>query len=794
MTNINYFSQNFEGTPLSLSNANNGGTLNPRLYLIPRLTLSPYGLVDFYIHLKPYLGVEMWDASPLTNPTAGSITTGEFNEGSRPSNPIAPTLLSVTASSILVELPPPSSSFDIDFYEVKYDCVTCYDYFFTDFLYPSSLGFFYRDQPNCLASAPLSENSFATSEDNEGTVLTCANLCTGTRDCYMFTWAETSKMCILYSFLDSYPFTSDTSCTSWRRTTTPGQNPIYELRHQDILGYVATTDGEDSQVEEYVELFLGSYYTFTPYEYAIHFRASSAKGMSEWSSATNALIQFPDLVLTIYDNIDIEVTWSTNLAIGETVLIRIYEDDSIEDDLIMEISVLLDGSNAVTYTIGDFYTECYFDGDSNSQHLYATIGYAENDIMMTSDNSDYYPVSSLYYSSTSSSVYFSFTANKYQIEEVEVVLTYFGITYYSQKFLTSSICNSNNFCSFSYTYSNTGSYTATLYAYDASGYYALIDSFTTASSFAQPPSNGALDQTIGTADVQANGNGVATAPIFPEGKTKISDETQSSTSSRRLAGENLCPVESVNGLSYSFYIGVSAVVGMQEIVIPGWGLLIMEALESPEFVIISPTTIPYDFAEGCLEFPELAPQLVCNSPKSGDFWGLDTNNHVVQWSYWSIPDDAIVDVCFYTASGSMISCGESAVAAEFQVSLPSESFTAGDYYVTITYGDVVENSDVFSVGDASGDLGAAATVSFEATPHDDDVVPFEGLLVKLGPVSISLKTGSMCQSQYKIFPMNILCTLLVDLTVDGFGSIYTFHLNGGANIESEEELRYDFLK
>jgi hypothetical protein len=90
----------FNGTPLSLSAAHDGGKLNVRLYLTPRLILSPYGIVDFFVDVKPYVGVELWDASSaLTNPDPGDLDTTEFNSGHNPSAPAAPVVVSVTSGT-----------------------------------------------------------------------------------------------------------------------------------------------------------------------------------------------------------------------------------------------------------------------------------------------------------------------------------------------------------------------------------------------------------------------------------------------------------------------------------------------------------------------------------------------------------------------------------------------------------------------------------------------------------------------------------------------------------------------
>jgi hypothetical protein len=83
----------FDGTPLSVYNSQNGGKFNPRIYLIPRIYISPYGLFDLFVDIKPYVGVEVYDAgSSVSNPDAASGVVSEYNAESVPTKPALPSL------------------------------------------------------------------------------------------------------------------------------------------------------------------------------------------------------------------------------------------------------------------------------------------------------------------------------------------------------------------------------------------------------------------------------------------------------------------------------------------------------------------------------------------------------------------------------------------------------------------------------------------------------------------------------------------------------------------------------
>ena len=55
---IDVLSQNdwhFSSSPLSIENSKNNGKFNPRLYMIPRMFVAPYSLIDLFIDASPYI-------------------------------------------------------------------------------------------------------------------------------------------------------------------------------------------------------------------------------------------------------------------------------------------------------------------------------------------------------------------------------------------------------------------------------------------------------------------------------------------------------------------------------------------------------------------------------------------------------------------------------------------------------------------------------------------------------------------------------------------------------------------
>jgi hypothetical protein len=262
----------FDGTPLSMSNTDDSGVIDPRVYLIPRLTLSPYGLVDFYVDVKPYLGVEIYSAgsSSPSNSGPGTTTAATFNAATVPGKPASPGIASLTAGIIQLSLyPPTQTAYAISQYNVQYQCLNCYNYYFSNALNPSSIGFYSIVGSNCVypstSTAPI-ESKVLSNGGTVGTNITCADLCLSNSDCKTFNWKASTFKCDLYSQTATINTdTWDKTCNVMSRSSMNfAATTTYQIREGDSLGYTAVGDTQSTLS---IEIDLGSAWTIYPYAY-----------------------------------------------------------------------------------------------------------------------------------------------------------------------------------------------------------------------------------------------------------------------------------------------------------------------------------------------------------------------------------------------------------------------------------------------------------------------------------------------------------------------------------------------
>lgn len=807
--NVDVVSENdwsFDGTPLSMENADKDGVLNPRLYLIPRLYLSPYGIVNFYIDVKPYVGVQLWKAgaSQTTNAASGTMTVSGFNAQAKPSTPTAPVLQRINAVGVDVLLNPPASNLPITAYEVRYKCSNCYNYYFTDYLYPSSLGLFYKNNPfTCPTTSAYwsaSLTSVVTNPDGStsnviGNSIMCADICAANVNCLMFSYKSSNTWCYIYT-TTSLSYSSDSSCATWRKYMTGTTAKYYGIRNGDILGY--TADG-GSQTTQVITLSLGDYFTSSPYAYYVSHRALNGKGFSEWSAPVNVQISLTASSSVTSDSIYFTCSWSTNLKSGETLVVKVYEDDISGDDLITTVSVTTSGSSgSYQFAVGSKYLTPYYE-EGNSQHLYCSIDYANLYPWVYSGNVAYYPVSNIVYSSTTSgslkNVKYTFNTYPSQITKMEICFypysTSWTLTCMTYSPL-SSFCT-NNFCTIST--GNTNIYRVFLNAYDSGNNKVELHSTYTS-----------VNPTVhNISDIVKEVDEVAISSVHEQDivskHTEFVFSDMSVTSnlrvesppSRRLT--STCP-SSANGLNYEFYAGLALQVGMEEVSVPGYGLVVFEAMKSPQMNIINPTPFPSAFGRGCVEFPEMAPQIILKSPQSTDEWGQGTAFHTIEWDYWSIDDEDDVYVAFFDAQSlELVTYIVAPISAPVNFDFTADLFAVGKTYICSvlwTTNQDISSDAYVKIVSAAEDIGVGAATSFADESFDDDAVSFSGTLFEAGPITISLIDGTMCQAKFESFPMNTLCKLVISMDVSG-ESVYSMTINAGAEFEDISSLNTDGL-
>lgn len=254
----------YESTPLSLD-GNSEGSFNARLYIIPRIIVSPYGLIDTYMDIKPYIGSRLWTSDEA--PPTDQWSIDNFEEWSVPDAPLAPQLSYTTESSIKIQLEAPfNPNGKIVSYEVAY---AQEGWLYDDgFVVLSPLGFFRSvgaavlKTDTALSCQDLTSN---TEDIDDGNVVTCSQLCMQMPRCFMFSFDTATRQCCVAD--QGAGYTAKGSGALYeifdKRLTQ------YEIRHGDPVGFEAKT---------------GSTIEMLPFEYTykIQFRALNEKGWSEW--------------------------------------------------------------------------------------------------------------------------------------------------------------------------------------------------------------------------------------------------------------------------------------------------------------------------------------------------------------------------------------------------------------------------------------------------------------------------------------------------------------------------------
>lgn len=295
----------YNSSPLSLQGESEG-MLNARLYVIPRFIFTPYSLIGAFVELKPYVGARLWTSD--AEPPEDIESIADFDQWTVPQTPAPVRVISVTRSSILFEWDEPAHDYgSITKYEVAYS----EEGFFwdDDWAVLSILGFYqhlggYQILPeHALVTHDLKSNADGV---DDGTVVTCADLCMKLAACHWFSFSRSTKMCVLAS--DTYDqgnlAIGDGTHAAYR--IFDPQLRMYEIRDGDPLGFEADRIS-GVEVDTYEE------------SYKIRFRARNEKGWSDWSSAVTGIEAWLHVTGCEINGDHLRCSIETNIAQGQHV-------------------------------------------------------------------------------------------------------------------------------------------------------------------------------------------------------------------------------------------------------------------------------------------------------------------------------------------------------------------------------------------------------------------------------------------------------------------------------------------
>jgi hypothetical protein len=742
-----------------------------------------------------------------------------------------------------------SSNLDITKYDIRYYCANCWTSWFTSYLYPSSLGsfgpLFSTANSKCIASSytPIkSANLIEENTDFKGSIVTCVEMCEKEPGCLSVNFDNAYPyLCKLYSEVPTIFDFSGSNCmayTVW--VSDKSSYGYYEARSSDTLGYDAKSDTAESET---IDLRLGR-----NYDYYVSYRVSNGRGASVWSADLYVEIKIDCTPSLSSDMKYFKYLITSTLKVGEQMRLKVYEDNPypVTDELLCDFLVSAGSGGGVSGQVrmSDCMTSSVYHNEDNTQHLYYFITYADYNFE-TTEYVPYNPVNSIVF--TASSNTFTFKADTALFTTFRVLVCYYSytcLTYaYQKSYTPTSVCSgtsctiiygSNVYGGWSYNYFylyatdelgkeiNVGSGVAGSFASSQTVFHNAsqrIDSFvivngtkidansdvdiisgstfsSTANQNQRPMPPQSVRQLVLKSSQQPD---MAATSKLGQAATNRGDmrAVRGPADSRQLTTGAVCSTSDPDGLSYSIYYGCALSVGMNEVSIPSLGLVLFDKMTSPDFTIKSPTQIGGTFGDGCLHFPPLEPQVNVISPASTDSWGVGSTWHTVQWNYWALDKDELIEVCFATNDNgnyNTVKCdnggGELSInTRSYTATISLGTFEVGtEYYVSIKLisSGISYGSGSFLVVESSEDKEVGATSSFSAAVYDD-VSSFSGEIYSLGSLSINLREGTNCQSKYSAFPLNVLCKVDIDLLVSD-KVIYSFTINGGAEIPDENSL------
>lgn len=258
------FNYSYSTSPASLVTSETGA-LDMRLYAIPQFSFYIYNLAGVRVSPKPYLGLKLWRDSEPSHSDPGS--TMNITAAQIPETPDAPSVDTVTASSIRVKIASPKSSIAIQAYQVRYYCYSC----ITDrgWYFPGVLGFFEKGLAGSISSQVPLVGDYKT----VNSTLQCAELCVSTSaTCKGFAYKSTSKTCKLTGRISPSQLNVTEDLSMFYNLSL--SNSTYTIRDKDPNLAYGTHE---------ISLKPSSY------SYRVSVRALNLKGWSAWSDETSGI-------------------------------------------------------------------------------------------------------------------------------------------------------------------------------------------------------------------------------------------------------------------------------------------------------------------------------------------------------------------------------------------------------------------------------------------------------------------------------------------------------------------------
>lgn len=813
----------FEGHPLSLENSQNGGKFNPRVIMIPRVFIAPYSIVDFFLDVMPYAGVEIWDSSnPVTNPDPAAGSFNNYANGARPIKPPnPPEVIHAKPYSAKIKLSPPSVTdiLPITDYGVEIKCSNCWDSWLSDYVHLSSIGFFeehYSTADQCFPTTSSSDYTEISMADIDGNRITCADKCRFEQSCVAFSFVDSTSLCRVYSVMPTGN-SAGGGCHSYDKLVQTGEDSYFILRDGDPLAYEAS-DGDSHQISTYDLKLLDDY------EYAVRYRAANSRGFSdEFSDSAIVKLEFSVVNSFSDDMYYMMVDFTSNLPAGEFMKLEILEDDDFSsDDLINYVTFYTtDNQNRqFTFRVSAFYGGGVYTKaeDSNDHEIYLKVVYSGKSYD-TSNPATYNPVSDVAFSASNNNR-FTFKADDVLFSKIDIYkCTYDWLMGYSCPYYN-TYADMNSYCYFNDCTIVVGSSSYThfkMVAFDTEGSSVSLGYYTgnrrrlaLEDTTSRPHISGEDEEeliapalsleTRRPGMIRGSNSAVVVEEVSAGGgfrpmKVFKSQKFLYGTSTRVVAmGDDDAVTASSSltcgsdELSYEVYYGVMLRVGMGKFTVPVLGLVLFQRMTSPRLNLVGPTKIPGSWAAGCLAFPPLAPQLVLQSPLSTDSWQFESDWHSIAWNHWSLDASEEIQVCYVTIYDVVVYCDSQNYLASLGSApavLPPSLLVDEQYRVRLYSPSTgYKYSDAFSI---VGTEISISVTSFDGTPIDDAPASFTHTLLTVGALTVELTDGTFCQAKYTDFPMSVSCAAVVDIKHSGT-SLYKFDLNGAVYVDSVDKL------
>jgi hypothetical protein len=330
----------YTSTPLSLG-ITTKGTIDLRMYLVPKLTMSLYGFLPIYAKLYPYVGALITPAGTAIGSSSDPGTSLSISTMALPTIASTPSLQYYSGNNIVLTMPTVTSTGTIIDHEVTLTVSGT-----ATVLTPLGYFTYYGVYTFTADTYLLVSTSYTLIAD-------CARNCMYTTStCVSFTWSSSTKDCKLYSIASTGTIVTSTSGTVMY-TLVSAAKTTYMIRNGDPIETLTSVSGTVSTPATTANTL--SLSITSSLSASVSLRAANYKGYSTASTLTLVPPEVTSVSLS-FSGLTATVSYTTNfvpLTTASASTVKIYTYGTLYDTAVKSATFTAAASlsTSFTYTI-----------------------------------------------------------------------------------------------------------------------------------------------------------------------------------------------------------------------------------------------------------------------------------------------------------------------------------------------------------------------------------------------------------------------------------------------------------